>query len=226
MHPPLNHLRVLRTILLSSVSFALCGAIFAQGNSPQTPVAANSGPKKPDDAGVAAAAAAAAIIPPPELAKQAADRLTTLSTVLDDAKALVVGGDVAGATRKIASTNVTKANTSEWHLETSQRLVQLAARFSHEGNLLDSKSAVTESLQQLGQAVTLAKASRDALGESRAHLVAGELHERYRGNTGAALVSYEAAVRANPEDPRAKEALERLQKSYANLQARGKKAAK
>jgi CTP:molybdopterin cytidylyltransferase MocA len=52
------------------------------------------------------------------------------------------------------------------------------------------------------------------------------IHERYRGDPVASIASYQAALLANPDDTGAREALERLQRSYENLLARAKKAKK
>ena len=207
-------------IWLSAILFIGSVSLLAQGNSPQAPGLNNSAEKSPVIVPPSAASA------PSDLVKVRTEKVRTISEHLSEAKTQVKNGDTVGAARTLALANLCEADTAAWHIETTQRLMQVAGHLSREGNARDAKTVVTESLRQLEQAASLAKTGRDSAAEARAHLAAGAIHDRFRGDPVAAIASYEAALRANPSDAGAKEALERLQKSYANLLARGKKAKK
>lgn len=60
--------------------------------------------------------------------------------------------------------------------------------------------------------------------QAQAKATAAFIHERYRGDLAAAIVSYEAALLLNPTDKTSRESLERLQRIDANLKARLKAA--
>ena len=203
--------------------FATHAVVYAQGNSAQTP-AANNFAVQPSTLGVATSPnVATAGDTRPVLLALPVDQVISSSKSLNEAKMQVVIGDTPGAVRKLATQNISKTDTADWHLETTQRLIEMAGRFSLEGNIRDSKAVVTESLRQLDQAATRAKNDKDLAAEARAHSAAGAIQDRYRGDPVSAIGSYQAALRANPADKGAKEALERLQKSYANVLARGRK---
>lgn len=220
MQSSLRPIHSLRGVWLSAMVFTGCVSLFAQGNSPQAPGVDNSAGKSP------AIVPPVAVSVPSDPVKVRLDQVRTTPELVSEAKTQVKSGDTVGAARKLALANLSQADTAAWHLETTQRLMQVAGQLSREGNVRDTKTVVTESLRQLDQAASLAKTGKDSAGEARAHLAAGAIHDRFRGDPVAAIASYEAALRANPADAGAKEALERLKKSYANLLARGKKAQK
>ncbi len=227
----------------------MCAAVFAthavgyaQGNSAQTPAAKSAGTESASALAARFELPSSPALQPQnltplpsqplavnaayDLARLRPDQVLTSQQLVGDTKALVKGGDPVGAARKLATLNVAQADSAAWHRETTQRLVHLAGQLSREGSAREAKTLVTEALRQLDQAVLKAKTGKDGSGEARAHLAAGTIHDRFRGDPVAAIASYESAVRANPADAAAKEALERLQKSYANLLARGKKVKK
>lgn len=218
-----------------------CSSLLAQGNSANTP--ANAAKNAESASALAARFAQPAattplpnpIAPPagqpvafavsPDQSKAAA-REAALPNQMADAKGQAKKGNTEGAVRTLAALNLSQANSAEWHLETTQNLIRFAGELSREGSVRDSKTMVAESLRQLNEATRLAQVAKDRSAEARAHAAAAAIHQRYRGDPVAAMASLEAAVQANPDDTAAKEALERLQRSYANLVARGKKVEK
>ena len=234
---------LLRGPLACAAVLATHAVGYAQGNSGQTPAANNSAARTTTPGESVAANStppttfrpalltagvgrAPTIVAQRDLPSLRSDQQTTVLQMQADAKARVKSGDVAGAVQKLSLVNVAKADTADWHLETTQHCMQLAGQLSREGNIRDSKAVVTESLKQLDQAVALAKAATDTSGQARAHASAAVIHERYRGDPVASIASYQAALLANPDDTGAKEAVERLQRSYENRLARAKKAKK
>lgn len=142
--------------------------------------------------------------------------------ILADAKTLVKGNNLAAAAAKLTSLNVAKANTGDWHMETNHRLMQMADSLARDGQRSTAKSLVTQSLQHLEEAEKLAVAAKDLRGQAQAKSAAGKIHERYRGDPVAAISAYEAALKLTPSDKAIEEALDRLQRSYANAVARVK----
>lgn len=142
--------------------------------------------------------------------------------ILADAKTLVKGNSLAAAEAKLTSMNVAKANTADWHMETNHRLMQLADSFARDGQRSTVKSLVTQSLLHLDDAEKLAVAANDLRGQAQAKSAAGKIHERYRGDPVAAISAYQAALKLTPSDKAIEEALDRLQRSYANALARVK----
>ena len=137
-----------------------------------------------------------------------------------DAKNLVKGSNVTGADQRLASSNATQANTASWHQETSQKLMQVAESFSREGDSAHSKVVITQTLQHLDSAATLAHGNGDAPGEASARAMAGFIQERYHGDIASAIASYQAALKATPNDKAIQEQLSRLQRTDAVLRAR------
>jgi len=140
--------------------------------------------------------------------------------ILSDAKILVKGNDLSGAELKLTASNATAANTASWHQETSQKLLQLAESFSHDGDKTNAATVVTQTLQHLDSAATLAQSKSDFVGVASAKALAGFVHERYRGDTASAIASYQAALVATPKSKAIQEQLERLQRADALLRAR------
>jgi tetratricopeptide (TPR) repeat protein len=146
--------------------------------------------------------------------------------ILADAKTLVKGNSLAAAEAKLTSLNVAKANTADWHMETNHRLMQLADSLARDGQRSTTKGLVTQSLQHLDEAEKLALAAKDVRGQAQAKAATGKIHERYLGDPVAAIAAYQAALKLTPTDKGIEEALDRLQRSYANAQAKVKAAKK
>lgn len=137
-----------------------------------------------------------------------------------DAQTLVRNNDVAGAKRRLASENAHQPDTAPWHIETSHRLLQLADTLVREGSPVQSSAVVSECLAELDQASLRGRAANDVPAQVRAKTLAGFVEERYRGNIANAIAAYEAAIRLDPADKGAQEALGRLQRADAMLRAK------
>jgi methylmalonyl-CoA mutase cobalamin-binding subunit len=145
-------------------------------------------------------------------------RQTEVRQLSDRAIAVARNGDIASAEQVLSSLNRSKPNTADWHLETSQRLVQMAERLQREARPAVVSSITARILTQLESAERLASD-----GRSRADALhfAGFVHERFNGDLTAALASYRAAARYQPDSP-AKEAADRLERAMNNVNSRAK----
>jgi hypothetical protein len=141
----------------------------------------------------------------------------------DDAKALAKANNVTGAENALTRTNRFQANTPEWHLETSHKLVETARELTKDGFGAAATALVTQSLQHLNQTASIAT---DARTKAQAKASAAVIYERFVGDPAAAITNYQAALQFNPDDVATKEALERLQKADAALRARIRPAKK
>lgn len=248
MNPYPNVLLFPRGALLCAAALVAHAICHAQGNSANAPgsIDANQAAKKselkpgdfsssapPSDRPVASPNAKILTAPlavsssPNALSAQALALRTsdfkTAQELTEDAKRQAKNQDASGAEQKLTALNRAMPDTADWHVETSQRLLQLAGQLSLEGNSkAHVTSVVTQSLAQLQQAEEKARRDKDPQVEARAKAAAGFVHERYRGDPKTAIASYEAALRVNPNDAGVKEALERLQKSLANVLAKTK----
>jgi hypothetical protein len=237
-----------RGALLCAAALAAHAICHAQGNSANAPgsAGANQTAKKselkpadftssapPSDRPVASPSAKILTTPlvvsssPNALSAKAlalrASDFKTAQELMEDAKRQSKNQDASGAEQKLAALNRAKPDTAEWHVETSQRLLQLVGQLSREGSSkAQVAGVVTQSLAQLQQAEETARRDKDLRGEARAKAAAGFVHERYRGDPKTAIASYEAALRVDPTDAGAKEALTRLQMSLANVLAKTK----
>jgi hypothetical protein len=138
----------------------------------------------------------------------------------DEAKTLAKGNNVAAAETALISLNASQTNTAAWHIETFQRLLQVADQLSREGNKSSVTAMVNQSLSRLEQASVASRTERDVRAEAQAKALIGFVHERYRGDAPAAIASYRSALQLDPDDKATKEALERLQRKSAVLEAR------
>jgi hypothetical protein len=139
---------------------------------------------------------------------------------LADAKGLAKKGDLAGVEQKLVALNLSKPGTSDWHMETTQRLMQTAGDLVREGSPKQVNAIVSQSLQHLDQAANLAKAAKDVRGQANAKVMTGFIQERFSGDAASAIASYQAALQLVPDDKATLEALDRLQKADANLRAK------
>jgi tetratricopeptide (TPR) repeat protein len=145
------------------------------------------------------------------------DKNTLDRKAIDDAKTLIKAGNVAAAEQALTKRNRAKPNTAEWHAETTQKLVQTAQELAREGNSSSIADLATLSLQHLNEVGAL---SQNAQVKAHAKSQAAYIYARFVGDTPAAIASYQAAVKLDPTDVAAQQALERLQNSEANLRAR------
>lgn len=193
----------MKTTLMLVISLVVCGSSFAQPGVPP-------GQAKKSDAGPVVAPSV------PDIATQRAN--------IDDAKTLAKGRDVAAAEKKLMALNRAKADTPVWHLETAQRLVELADQLSREG-ADDSVAALAgRALQHLGQVETSAT---NANFRAAAKTMAGFIEERYLADPAAALMDYQSAAELAPTTATmAKEAADRLHRSDENLQVKAREPAR
>jgi hypothetical protein len=135
----------------------------------------------------------------------------------EEAKASARANNAVQAERALSDTNLSPAGTANWHLETAQKLIQLAddlARLGTPSPVL-AKAALDNALR----ARPLANTPETALG---ARLVAGFVCERYLADRTAALGHYQAAVQLAPQSAAAREAIDRLTKIDEAFRQKGR----
>lgn len=131
------------------------------------------------------------------------------------AKQLLNENKSAQAVLVLAATNVSKANTAEYHMETAQRLLTVSEESARNGEPAMVTVLAGRALEQLVLSETLA---RDPEERASARTLAGFIQERYLADPTAALLSYRAAVQFAPEKAsKAKESVERLKQTEDNL---------
>jgi hypothetical protein len=153
--------------------------------------------------------------------QKAAEHVSDSAATLDRAKGFARGRNADAAEQELAQTNVTAANSPAWHLETAQRLVQLAEALVRDAHQGDTGEVLQRALQHLKQADV---PSVDNSTRVAANLLAGFIHERFLADSRSALASYRAAARLAPNSTAAKEAVERRQRiddSFRNRSSNG-----
>jgi hypothetical protein len=147
-------------------------------------------------------------------AQLAAERLA-----VENARTAAQQNDPATAELLLASVNRSQPNTTWWHVETAQRLIQLAhgVRASRTSAL---PVLVTRALEHLVQAEAL---TADPRQKATARSLAGLVYERFRGDHAAALTSYRAAVQLDPASPEPRRAAERLERTADIVNARSRR---
>lgn len=121
----------------------------------------------------------------------------------------------------IVSMNKSTLNSSAWHVETAQRLIQLAHDVPRQGPRGKAIPAlVASALQHLNQAEGLTTNARE---RASIKALAGLIHERYLGDHTAALTNYRAAAVLAPENAIAVKAAARLQRTAEVTASRAKK---
>lgn len=115
--------------------------------------------------------------------------------------------NLAQAERALSDSNLSPAGTANWHMETAQKLIQLAEDLARSGR--PSPGLAQSALQNALRASQLATTPETALG---ARLLAGFICERFLADRGGALGHYRAAVQLAPQSPVAREANDRLTK--------------
>lgn len=136
----------------------------------------------------------------------------------EDALALASVRDVAGAELILSEGLAAKPNTARWHLQLAQRQAQLATELARRGRV--SRPTAERALSQLDKAVRLARATDRSL-LSAAKSLEGRLRERLLGDLPGARSAYAMAQQHQPESVAAREALNRLDESQANLIRKG-----
>jgi hypothetical protein len=157
---------------------------------------------------------------PGQAKKQAEEQAqAAYHAAVENAKTQAKGQDLAGAEETLGALNQAKANTAAWHLETAQRLVQLAEQLARDAAPQNVAALVRSALQHLKKAEQKATNPTERLN---AKLLAGFIHERFLGDSSAAVAEYEAAVALAPESTQAKEAATRAKKTDENFRNKSK----
>lgn len=128
--------------------------------------------------------------------------------------------DAATAEQFLLSVNRARPESASWHLESAQRLIQLAHDVPREGRTRVIPAFVESALQHLARADLLATNARQ---KAAIRSFTGLVYERFRGDHPAALASYRAAAALAPDNVLAVRAAERLQRTTDNLTARAHK---
>jgi hypothetical protein len=144
-------------------------------------------------------------------------QLAAEGVAVQSARAAAQRNDPAAAEQLLTAANRAHPDTSWWHFETAQRLIQLAHDVPREGPRGNAIPAlVTSALQHLAMAEN---ATSDARHKSSIQSFAGLIYERFRGDHASALASYQAAVNLAADNPLAAKHAERLQRLAANQAA-------
>lgn len=219
----LRSVRVVPLVLLLAASGHAQNT--GQGNGPSSspvlpPAGGSAGPVPPELQQRMAVLAEIQSAIPPNDRRSAGTALQ--SAALAKARDKVRSGDLAAAGDFLTATNPFQAGTSQWHMDAAQRWLALAEDFSKGPDRQRTPTVVTRTLQHLDEAAELARRSGDTRGQADAKSTTGFLHERYRGDPNSAIASYKAALQLQPNDRGIREALTRLEKSLAILQARAR----
>lgn len=153
---------------------------------------------------------------PASPAQLAAERLA-----VQNSRSAAQRDDPVTAEQLLTAVNRAQPNTSWWHVETAQRLLQLAHDVPREGRRGNSIPAIVGSaLQHLAKAETL---TSDPRQKASIKSLAALIHERFRGDHVAALASYRAAAVLAADNPMAGKNAERLQRLADNQAAKPRK---
>lgn len=139
------------------------------------------------------------------------------------ARLLAKSNRIKDAEDELVRSNKFQPNTPEWHLETSQKLVDTARELAREGATDPVSALANQSLMHLDRVAAL---MADARTKGQAKAAAALIHERLLGDTPAAIASYQAALALDPNDAGSREALEHLKAADANLRAKIRQAKK
>lgn len=146
----------------------------------------------------------------------AAERLA-----VENARTAARHDDAVTAEQLLTSINRAQPDTSWWHLETAQRLIQLAHDVPREGPRGNAIPLIVSSaLQHLTAAENL---TADTRHKASIKSFAGLIQERFLGNHAAALASYQAAANLAGDNMIAVENAARLQRLAENQAARTNK---
>jgi len=127
----------------------------------------------------------------------------------ENARLAAKRGDAVAAEQFLISTNRAQPNSSWWHIETSQRLIQLAYDVPREGRSTAILSLVTSALQHLSTADSM---TTDRRHKASIKALIGRIQERYLGDHAAALATFQAASELAPENPQVRQEQGRLQR--------------
>jgi hypothetical protein len=143
--------------------------------------------------------------------------LPSWSQALTDAKTAAKGNDAVTAESKLTATNVSSPGSASWHMETTQKLVQLAGDLAREGSAASVAPLAASALQHLRQAAATAP---DLPTQADANAMMAVIYLNFNGDPVSAIASYKAAAKLAPKDPAIAAALNRLVDADARLRAK------
>ncbi len=176
-------------------------------------------------AGGAATARAQSATAPGQLKKAdpvvTARELANYRSAVASAHDLALADKIGPAELALTAANHSKPNTAQWHIETAQRLIQLADQMARENRPAVVSGLIASALQHLTTADSL---TTNPTVKANAKTLTGFIQERYLGDADSALASYQAAALLAPNDKRAAEAADRVKRTSDEL--RGKLSGK
>lgn len=142
--------------------------------------------------------------------------VTADSRAIAEAYAAALANDAATAEQLLVRVNRAPVGTAAWHVETAQRLMQMAYDVPRQGRTTIGPEITARALRHLADAEPIA---RDAQERASVFALAGLIQERFVGDHAAAIASYRAAAQLNPEHPRARASADRLEQARAAVTA-------
>jgi|GEM_PF-4935330 len=146
-------------------------------------------------------------------ADQKAQHLAVHRQVKSDALALAKNGNVPAAEEALHALNVAQPGSASWHLETAQRLVQLAGDLSRSGRAPLARTAAARALDALTTADRLPGSG--AMLKAAIQQQRGFIYERYLGDVENAKASYRAAALLLPQNASAQAKLKQFEETDA-----------
>jgi tetratricopeptide (TPR) repeat protein len=163
---------------------------------------------------------------PPAITSTTARKSSAPETQFEEdlraARTAANGNDLSGAEAALTAHNRFQSNTSEWHLETAQKLTQLAINLGQNGSSGATIDPVTDlTLEHLEHAHAL---SKNPATRAQAKAASAAIYLKFKGDLQSAIRYYQAAAALDPGDPGIRQALARLVSTDAKLRARLLKA--
>ncbi|MBM3853523.1 MAG: hypothetical protein FJ399_10250 [Verrucomicrobia bacterium] len=125
------------------------------------------------------------------------------------------GNNVAQTVSVLSEYNRAASGTAAWHLETAQKLIQLAEDLGRDA--MPRPALAQTALQHAVRAGQLATTPETALG---AKLLAGYIHERHLADRENALACFRDAAQLAPQSAAAREAYERMRRADETIRQR------
>jgi hypothetical protein len=123
---------------------------------------------------------------------------TTFASALQSAKQAAQAGNIGVAESALTAFNLMPPGSGEWHLETSQKLMELATELAREpGNQAVVRQLGASMLQHLATAAASAKVVTD---KAEAQAATALVYLNIVGDPNSALNAYKSALALNPND--------------------------
>jgi len=142
--------------------------------------------------------------------RQQAVRATTVASAGSFA-----AGDMVLGEQTLLSLNLNQPGTSDWHLESSQRLVEMAFLLDSRNDHGAAQQLALRALVQLDFAASKGGGTSKTTGLVLAQR--GFIQESLLGDSSAALESYLSALRISPDSKRLMDEVKRLEHKVAEL---------